>query len=62
MGRNSKSVKKHVLVFGGTGFIGESVVPALIKAGFHPVVIKHNQNFVNKSAQINFVNGDASNP
>lgn len=40
---------KNVLVFGGTGFVGTSVVQNLVEKGFNPILVTRKSSTFNKS-------------
>ncbi len=56
-------MKKKVLIFGGTGFIGESIVDELILKGFTPILLVRNENNLKDSwkGKCEFVFGDIRN-
>lgn len=50
--------KGLVLVTGGTGMIGTELVPGLIRDGFNVRVLTRNKNKVEKSKELDIVEGD----
>jgi len=48
---------KHILVFGGTGFVGSFICRELAEAGYTPVVVAHSGSSTYKTIQ-----GDLQNP
>ena len=65
MVKKKKNIKHHVLVTGGTGFIGSSIVRYLINNNYKVTVYDNNSSKLNRLKdlrnKIDFIKGDIRN-